>query len=89
MSSLEVLVVLEVVAAEVGLGRSTGSAQAVVVLQLLDVIQADADTLVAVGVEGEEVNGGAAPAAGVDLVGIQDLVQILVHDARASGCCCS
>ena len=42
MSSLEVLVVLEVVAAEVGLGRSTGSAQAVVVLQLLDVIQADA-----------------------------------------------
>lgn len=50
MSSLEVLVVLEVVASEVGLGRSTGSAQAVVVLQLLDVIQADADTLVAVGV---------------------------------------
>ena len=53
MSSLEVLVVLEVVAAEVGLGGSTGSAQAVVVLQLLDVIQADSDALVAFGVEGE------------------------------------
>ena len=45
------------------LGRSTGSAQPLVVLELLDVVQADADALVAVGVERVEVDRGPAPAA--------------------------
>ena len=58
------------------------TAQRRAVRQLLKVVQAAGDTLVAVGIEGIEVDARPADDAGIELTRIDDRVAVRVHHAR-------
>ena len=72
--------VFVVIGREVGL-RACLAAEGLAVADLLQVVEAAGDALVARGVEGVEGDAGATVHAGVDLGAGQDRVQVCVHDA--------
>lgn len=61
------------------------AAERLAVAHLLDVAQTAGDALVAVGVEGEEVQRDAGVAPGVDLTPVEDGLDVPVHDLRSGG----
>jgi len=78
-SSLGQVVVL---VTEIFGGGSAGTPETLTVFELLKILKADGDALASVHIVREEVDGSTAPASAVHFVRIQDLVQILVDDAR-------
>lgn len=76
--------VFVVIGREVGL-RACLAAEGLAVADLLQVVEAAGDALVARGVEGVEGDAGATVHAGVDLGAGQDRVQVCVHDAGGGG----
>ena len=65
-------------------GRGTAT-ERLPIPDLLNVAQAAGDALVAVGVEGVEVNGHTGVAAGIDLSPVQNGLDGLVHDLGGGG----
>jgi sulfur carrier protein ThiS len=54
------------------------------VADLLKIIQTAGDTLVAVAVEGVQVDAGSAVNAGADFGAFQDRLSVCIHDAGSS-----
>lgn len=80
-SGQEVLVIIVVQTGEVIFGAAV-AAERRAVRQFLDVVQAAGDAAVAVGVEGVEVDAGAANDAGVQLGRIQNGLTVRIHHTR-------
>ena len=55
------------------------AAEGLAVAELLEIVQTARDALVAIGIEGIEVDGSPAVDAGVELAGIEDRLAISVH----------
>ena len=77
----------EIVIGEGGeiVSRRRLAAERLTVSDLLDISQTAGDPLVAVGVEGEEVQRDAGVAPGVNLAPVEDGVDLSVHDLRSRG----
>ena len=68
------------------IGRSAGlAAERLTVTDLLQIVQPAGDALVAVAVEGVEIDAGTTVYAGVNLGAGQDRVAVGVHDAGSGG----
>ena len=74
--------VLIVVGGEIVLSAAAAS-HGLAVPDLLQVVQPAGDTLVAIAVEGVQVDAGSAIDAGVHLGAIQDGIAVRIHDSRS------
>ena len=58
------------------------AAEGLTIPELLEIVQTARDALVAIGIEGIEVDGSAAIDAGVDFRAFHDMLAVGVDDAR-------